>query len=421
MLPVPGTSRPSSLPDGTESAILNGSTPVGPSSLPLCGNFESAQRVSRRPDLTALLMPEGWHNPSIPPPLTAYGGQTLFPSDEAAIDLFSSSFSERTDILLSRCLSASLAPRTLRDYFYHWRRWVHTCQAQGWTPVPADPTQFARHLSALAQNSQVVGGVSKAISAVNFVHTLNRLPPPGHAPLVAVVQEAVKRELSNPLRQKEPLLPWMVKAIVGTYCTSTSAPWQWVIGTSTLIMFCLMARYDDLAHIRLEPEFCEVHDSHITFFIERRKTDQYGRGQYVDVSASSSRDSPSCPMRIMRQFLAIFGPQGHLLKPYKQGWWKEGATREVDLPLSLEKAMPYQTFLNEFRFALLLTCGLSEAQAKDFGLHSARSGGATAAFRAGISSELTMRQAGVTGHNWRIRYERPDLSSRLAVTRALGL
>jgi hypothetical protein len=401
-------------PSVTDQELLEASstsrTTLPPTSL-------GAARLASRHPSSNLVFPPGWADPKGLPSFPARS--SVFPSDAEALDLFSADFTARTDELLTRCLASCLAPSTLTGYFYAWRRWVDTCKAKGWTPIPADPTHFGRHLTFLAQNSQQVGGVSMAIHAVNYVHKLNRLPLPGHAPLVQSVHEAVRRDLSRPLHQKEPLLPWMVQSIVSLYCTDTSASWQWMIGTAILFHFCIMARYDDLAALRLDPEYCEIHNTHVTFFIERRKTDQYGRGQYVDVSASATTGtgSPSCPVFILREYIRRFGSRGPLLKPFGSDWWR--GQKVVDT--TAEPAMPYPTFLKEFRLALREACGMSELQAKDFGLHSARSGGATEAFRAGIASELVMRQAGVTGHNWRIRYERPSLEARLGVTRILGL
>lgn len=361
--------------------------------------------------LSTLLLPEGWADPKkLPHPSSSRG--PLFPSDADALCIFDVNFDAKCEALLGRCLSASMAPNTIRDYFYAWRRWVDTCKAKGWCPCPAKANEFAKHLILIAQNTQKVGGITKAIAAVNYVHTLNQLPIPGYSPTISVVQEAIKRELTRPTVQKEPLLPWMVKAILRQYCTPTSSLWQWVIGINVMVAFALLDRYDDLSKLRLDPEYFELYETYAVFHVGKRKTDPLGKGQKVEISASGSS---TCPIMLLHEYVRRVGPRGPLLKPLVP------YSHQRQINLSSDTPMVYTTFLTAMRKALEECCGFPPELAKQFGTHSNRSGGATAMYRGGVDPNIPMNIAGVVGTQWRQRYDRPDLNTRLAASRTLGL
>ena len=157
-----------------------------------------------------------------PPLKQAMRPNEVFLRDDVALDLFSPDFDRLTEQALREAASSTLAPLSSRQYFYGWKGWVRFAREREIAPLPANPQQFAKYLVFLVQGTGAKGSVTNAINAVNYVHTLNGLAPPGHASLPSTVASAVKRELAAPVDQKEPLEPWMLKAVVPGPCTPTS-------------------------------------------------------------------------------------------------------------------------------------------------------------------------------------------------------
>ena len=82
--------------------------------------------------------------------------------------------------------------------------------------------------------------------------------------------------------------------------------------------------------------------------------------------------------------------------------------------------MGYDDFVRHLRQALVTT-GMSEAEAGEYSAHSMRSGGASAAARAGLEPLLICHVAGVKSIDWLVGYMRTDLNDRLRASWAIGL
>lgn len=347
------------------------------------------------------------------PATSSRSSGTFFPAKDKAIELFSPDFNRLTDEALQRIAGRSRAASTLHKYFYPWRKWVEACRAKGYTPLPAKSDEFTRYLVYLASNRRNASCVRDAISAVNFVHSLCDLPSPSQASTLPWgVADAVKREWAKPVKQAAPLETWMVAAILRRYCAEGGDLALWTVAIGILAGFVCFGRYDCITRLRLEPEFLRFapDGSHARLFIDKRKTDQYHGGQFVDVAASPGSDI--CPVRLLQRYTQLVGAKGFLLRG-----------KGPDAP------MAYRDFIAAFRTALNLCCGIprnltetyADLSVDRYSTHSIRRGATTAALRNGASVRGVRKQAGVTGLHWEDRYEDPDLEARLSVTRALDI
>jgi hypothetical protein len=348
----------------------------------------------------------------------------LFPDGVEAIKAFSTDFEQLTDEVILRAAGYSRARSTNRKYFYAWRRWVQFATQQGYSILPAEPQQFARYLVWIAASTAKLGGVTSAIDAIGFVHRLNKLPPPKtHGPVDAVAA-ALKREWGKPAHQVRPLKSWMVMTIVEHYCLKRKqfSLYHWVIAMGILAGYTALGRYDDIKEMRLEPENCVFRDSHIRIFLRKRKNVAKAEGMWVDIAADPG--SPTCPVRLLRQYISYVGPRGFLLRDLQHNGGL-GATfgtlphTPLWVPGNPARPLSYDAFKKALRLALKTACGFPDDIAELYATQSIRRGGATTALKHGINHSLVRTHAGVTSFDWTDRYNDPDLEQRLAPSRAL--
>ena len=136
--------------------------------------------------------------------------------------------------------------------------------------------------------------------------------------------------------------------------------------------FSAMLRFDELQNLRVND--ISFHATHMSVTLCRRKNDQLRQGHVVVVA----RQTPTsvCPVRVVEQFIqrARHKPDQHLFGKLTSS--KSGPGVRGKITYSHTRELLRQA---------LMRIGVSP---EGFGTHSLRSGGATAAARAGVPERL---------------------------------
>ncbi len=271
------------------------------------------------------------------------------------------------------------ADSTCRSYNNGFKRFRVWAESHGLSAcVPVTPLHCALYLLSLVQSSDSISPVINAFYSLRYVHVVVGLASPTENTLVQNVLEAGKRKLCKPVSKKKPITISQIRSLFFmSNCQSCLKDSR--LMTMILVAFCGFLRSCELLNIAR----CDInfHDQYMSIFIEASKTDVYRDGAWVVIAATTTE---LCPVKHMKDYLemANIHPESDEFV-FRSLVFREGkyALREENRPLSY-------TRLRE-----LFLSGIAPVvdDVSLYGLHSLRSGGATAAANNGIPDRLFKR------------------------------
>ena len=299
--------------------------------------------------------------------------------------------------ILQTLINSSIANSTWKKYQSSWSRWTDYATRHRMSVLPASPDDVALFFAHLVKSGHK-SVCASASAAIAWYHTSGGHPSPSNSPLVKTVLAGAKRCLASPIRRMEPISLSLLKSLVAGSCNCLE-DWQFVF--YCIIAFFGFFRYNDMCML-LVSDFTFQCDS-VLISIDHSKTDQYRAGSKV-VLAASFHDLSICPVVISRAYFS------QLINA--------GLTNSVHVmidPASKSKLTSHGTLLSKLRQSLKPFVANPEM----YGLHSFRSGGATAATNANVPKDLIA----VHGR-WQSdcvnRYIKHNHASRLTVSQAMS-
>jgi integrase len=197
--------------------------------------------------------------------------------------------------------------------------------------------------------------------------------------LVTLILEGGKRLLSKPIVKKKPITPEILGQIVDRF------PHVDNLYNSRLVCMLLIGyagffRYDELVHLRMSDINFHESGSHVEIRVEKSKTDIYRQGNIVVIARTGTR---LCPVCYLEQYLAAVG----LTYKSDEFIFRAVSFLKKDNVYRLCKSNKPLTYTRarELLLAALKSVGVDH---KEYGLHSLRSGGATAAASNDIPDRL---------------------------------
>ena len=279
---------------------------------------------------------------------------------------------------LSSTVLASRAPATMNKYLGGFLRWKHSAKARREVAVfPVKGTEFVLYLQHLGDTAGSKSAVEKAVHSVGCVHQLEGYPPMSDLPFVNMVSDGLQRKLAKLKVCKEPVTREMILALVNSLGKTPSLA-DVRLAVACLLAFSAFLRYDELSRLRC----CDItfDPQRMTVRIVSSKLDQYRQGDRVIVARTGSS---VCPVAMLERYYAMAAlPKS----------WKLRLFRGIVITKSGERFCSHDS-LSYTRLRELFLSKLSELgfDPKQFGLHSLRSGGASAAANAGVPDRLFHR------------------------------
>ena len=301
-----------------------------------------------------------------------------------------------------QCKAAS----TTKKYLGGFRRWKQWATDHRISAIPADACQIALYLQHLGESKNSKAAVEEAVNCVSWAHAMAGLSSPTTDPLVRVTLEGLKRACAKPVQKKAPFSIEMLQAIVQDSKNNNSLA-NIRLATVCVLAFAGFLRYDELANIR--PCDLQLSPGCVTVKIPKSKTDQYRQGNEVVIARTGS---DTCPVALLEEYLKRGGidldSQLFLFRPI--------AGLKGD-KLRNSGSLTY-TRLRELLKGKLEELGYSSAE---FGVHSLRAGGATAAAASGMPDRLFKKHGRWRSETAKDGYIVDPLAERLRVTKQLGL
>ena len=306
-------------------------------------------------------------------------------------------------------MQAAYADSTLSKYKPAWLKFVEwSNQFEEIQTCPADPFHVALYFNDLTMNHASFTAINNAYMGIRWGHINVGFYSPTDHPFVKVAFEGAKRLSDKASNQKEPVTPECLKELVNAYGFSKN------ILELRFLLICLLG-FSGFFRIS---ELLEVQKKHITFckdyveiYVEKSKCDQLREGHIVKISVTGTT---CCPVYWLNKYLDITGlrdfPEGYLIcKLYKT---KKGHNVHHQSGITYDTAR--KTFLEHMK-------KLYPNEIKGFGLHSLRSGGASAAIENDVSERLIDKHGRWKSGGSRNRYIKDSNEKRLSVTKSLGI
>ena len=301
----------------------------------------------------------------------------------------------------------SRADSTVTKYLRGFRRWKTWANAKKLEPIPAKSHHFALYLQHLGEETKSKAAVEEACNAVSWVHSSAGLSSLLADPFVKATLEGLQRSLAKSVVKKEPVTVDMLEAIVCDADKSGSLA-DLRLATACLLGFAGFLRFGEL--ISLRPCDFELSQEMMKIRIIQSKTDQWRQGDELVIARTGNCTCPVAMLeRYMRRTSMCWNDQRYLFRPIQRT--KNGEVLRQSGKISY-------TCMRELFRKKIADLGLPPC---NFGLHSLRSGGATAAAGAKVPDRLFKRHGRWKSENAKDGYVKDEIQTRLTVSRSLGL
>ncbi|XP_071172218.1 uncharacterized protein [Mytilus edulis] len=281
---------------------------------------------------------------------------------------------------LSSTILDARAKSTVEKYAGYFKRFVKWTEKYSEIKcvLPCQELYVGIYLQNLIQSANPYSVIESAFYGIKWAHNLAGVANPCDSEMVRLIVEASRRKLNRPIETKSPVTSDIMIKFFSKYNSIGRSLNDLRLLTMCALSYTGFLRYQELCSIKAK--HISVCNQYIDIFIEKSKTDCYRKGRHVLIS---KLDTQQCPCTILDCYLKeanidlssdmyIFRPLSFLKKS------NNFVLRKKNDSLSYTRARE------------LIKCALSEigCNAKDFGLHSFRSGGATAAAQNNISDRL---------------------------------
>jgi integrase len=275
-------------------------------------------------------------------------------------------------------------------------------------PFLAKPMFVALYLNFLRCTAATSSPIEEAVSALSWVHQLAGVEDPTSHSLVKQVVAGAKRILAHKTAKKEPVTIEILRSQVDRFGQENASLADIRTLAICMLGFAGFFRYNEIAN--LKGSDVSILSDHMEIFVEASKTDQYRDGARVVIARTGSS---TCPVGMLERYLDMAGvscADDRLLF--------RGLTKTKNGYKLRESGGLSYSRIRELVLEQLLAIGLDK---RLFGLHSLRSGGASAAAQAGVPDRLFKRHGRWRSEAAKDGYIKDKLVDRLSVSSLIGL
>lgn len=227
--------------------------------------------------------------------------------------------------------------------------------------IPCTPEILAGYLAAYA-GVLSIATLNRRIASISKMHKIKGLPSPAASEIVKMTFRGIKRQHGKPQTQATPLLRDDLLLVLSSIPNNLRGARDKAL---LLIGFCAALRRSELCCIRTEDLLFSSEG--LTLTLPRSKTDQAGEGRKIGIPFGRGK---ICPVNILKEWLTLSGiTEGYVFR-------------------GIEKGIVTETHLCDRSIANIIKARVEKVglSPDKFSGHSLRSGLATSAAMAGISS-----------------------------------
>ena len=301
----------------------------------------------------------------------------------------------------------SRAGSTTTKYLGAFRRWKAWAKSHKLPVFPVKAAHLVVYLQYISETTKSKAAVDLVFNAIAWVHSIGGKSSPTKEAFVVATLKGLQRKHAKPVIKKKPFTTDMLRAIAEDVMKTRSLS-DLRLGTACLLAYSAFLRFDELSRIR--PADITFNESWISIRIDKSKMDQLRKGEEVIVAKTGSS---LCPVAMLELYMAQAGIQ----RTDKSFLFRQITKSRKGERLKAGGSLSY-TRLRECLKEKLVQLGY---QAPQFGLHSLRAGGATAAANAKVPDRLFRRHGRWKTEIAKDGYVEDSLEARLSVSNSLGL
>lgn len=307
------------------------------------------------------------------------------------------------------CL-ASRASNTQRQYRYAFNTFSKWCLSNN-IPVtlPASDISVSAYLIHLTNLGKSSSSINEAFYAISWAHKLAGVENPCQSDLVVTIKEGSLRSVGHHVVKKEPITPDILCKIVNKFGLDLTNLKNIRVACLCLLGYAGFLRYSELANIRRNQ--ITFYDSYVKIFLESSKTDIYREGREVVISKT---DKITCPVKMLQLYLSL----ANIDTTSSDFIFRPLCFCKSKNMYKLKNGNLSYTTAREILLDALESIGLDK---KQFGLHSLRSGGATAAADSHIDDRLFKKHGRWKTDKAKDGYVKENIDNRLSVSKNLGI
>lgn len=305
----------------------------------------------------------------------------------------------------------SKAENTRKKYMGAFDRFCKWCVSLNLSPLPASDYNISLYLTHLSEGCNSTSSIDEAYYAISWAHKLSGFSDPCSSFLPISIKEGCHRTIGlRGNNKKEPISPDILRNICLLYAHSNCNLLDLRLSCMCILGFSGFLRFSEIVSIRR----CDIkiYDNYLTIFIQKSKTDRYKQGHTVYISSTGQL---TCPVTITRRYLEMANIDVHSDEfIFRSIAYCKSSQSYV---LKGKTCLSY-TRAREILLSSLESIGLDK---RNFGLHSLRAGGATAAANAGVCDRLFKKHGRWRSDSAKDGYIKENLDQNLLVTKGLGI
>ncbi|KAK3097059.1 hypothetical protein FSP39_005994 [Pinctada imbricata] len=311
-----------------------------------------------------------------------------------------------SDSMACRLLN-SKSDSTSQNYLYSYKKYEAFLRCNDIPLDSASPIHVALYITDLLDKGASYSVVCSVAYAIKWVCELKNLSNPCDNAFVKNLIESAKRSVHKPVNKKDPVSVDMLIQLCKIHQNSTD-----LLTIRRLYMILLgfsgFLRFNEIANLKCND--VNLYDSYFSLKIRKSKTDQYRQGDEVVISRGQS---VACPYDMLVRYISLGSidvkSEHFLFKPIFR-------TKTLCKLIYKDKPLSYTSTRENILKALAPV-----ADDLKLGLHSLRSGGATAVANTGVSDRNWKRHGRWKSDSSKDGYVVDSLGSRLEVSQKLGL
>ncbi|XP_063395983.1 integrase/recombinase xerD homolog isoform X2 [Mytilus trossulus] len=308
---------------------------------------------------------------------------------------------------MSSYIVNSRSDNTSKSYLYAFKRWETFIKKHGFQALPAQPVHIALYITYLLDTGATCNTINSAIYSIKWVHEMSNFADPTKNSYIHSLQESAKRVATVKKHKKDPVSLDMLLKLCSMFSDSQDLL---VVRDLTMILlsFAGFLRFDEISSLLCKN--VEVKSDYLILYIEKSKTDQYRNGNEVLISKG---DTIACPYEMFLKYVNLSGvileSNFFLFRPIFR-------SKSICKLIYKNKKLSYTTARESIISRLKLV-------SKDLklGLHSMRSGGATAAANSDVNDRVWKRHGRWKSDSSKDGNVVDSVDKRLQVTKHLGL
>ncbi len=317
---------------------------------------------------------------------------------------------------ISDKLGSKLANSTEDQYYLSFSRFSEFCVQNNVVCLPSEPEVIMTYLIKVSQESKSAAAAFMARSAIrnyNLLHSPH-VPSPTDSADVVMLIKCIRREFSHPVHKVEDMTKDILKRLIDFMLKGDQMREDeffvgiddWMIVAMTVLKFHTFARFEEAVELKKSSiVILPSGDIEVTFL--KAKNNQFHDVGKCMIAASDKKNDMFCPVRIISKYLLRIDSEiDHFFVP-----------KISNGQVYLEEKASYGYCLDKYRRALRL-CGVDNW--KEFGEHSDRIGGLSAAANAGCSIEDLQVQGRWKSDAMVKIYHKRSLERKMKVSKVLN-